>query len=174
MEDTAATDGKTTQELAMEGQKHLEETIEAAYQILSSMNDELCNPSLWSITSPSNSTISPTASANTNALSQNGVGNGDSASEGSVSGGVGAGLGNGALEEARFRYKNSIAALREAKAFESSTASPVDESGVEGLEEKASNLKKELVQKNAYIKLLIDQLRGLISVLSTWQSPCSE
>ncbi|CAH9122697.1 unnamed protein product [Cuscuta epithymum] len=152
MEDTAATDGKTTQELAMEGQKHLEETIEAAYQILSSMNDELCNPSLWSITSPSNSTISPTASANTNALSQNGVGNGDSASEGSVSGGVGAGLGNGALEEARFRYKNSIAALREvlaaipnsqeAKAFESSTASPVDESGVEGLEEKASNLKK--------------------------------
>ncbi|KDP25518.1 hypothetical protein JCGZ_20674 [Jatropha curcas] len=46
---------KTTHELALEGQKHLEETIQAAYQIPSSMNDELCDPRLWSTTSSANS-----------------------------------------------------------------------------------------------------------------------
>ncbi|KAI3967047.1 hypothetical protein MKX01_026486 [Papaver californicum] len=39
--------GKSLQQLAVEGQKHLEYTIETAFQILSSMNDELCNPALW-------------------------------------------------------------------------------------------------------------------------------
>ena len=51
---------QTTQELAIEGQKHLEETIEAAFQIPSSMNDEHCNPSLWSITTTTTTTTSTT------------------------------------------------------------------------------------------------------------------
>ncbi|VFR01468.1 unnamed protein product [Cuscuta campestris] len=176
---------KSTQELAMEGQKHLEETIEAAYQILASMNDELCNPALWSITtSCSNTTNSPIVAANSNnSLSQNGAGNGDSVYDGTGHGSVRSVKGNGALDEARFRYKSSIAALREvlaaisisreAKAFETSSGSPEDEADVEKLEVQASNLRKELFKKNGYIKLLIDQLRDLISDLSTWQSPCS-
>lgn len=117
---TAITLPKTTQELAMDGQKHLEETIQAAYQILSSMNDELCNPALWSTTS---STLINTA---TSSHSQNGVVvNGDASASsdpahhldaggGAASGaGGGVGTGNGALDEARFRYKNSVAALRD-------------------------------------------------------------
>eukprot|EP00257_Ricinus_communis_P021480 XP_015580983.1 mediator of RNA polymerase II transcription subunit 30 isoform X2 [Ricinus communis] len=164
MEDTTMstiTQSKTTQELAMEGQKHLEETIQAAYQILSSMNDELCNPTLWSTTSSSNNTTSPiSAPANSNSLSQNGVVNGDSVSDavvahhfdGTGTGVVGGGTGNGALDEARFRYKNSVAALREVLAaipnshkaisFETSSSSPADEADVEKLEEQASNLRK--------------------------------
>jgi hypothetical protein len=45
---------KTKQELAREAQIHLEETISAAYHILSSMSDELCTAVLWlSSTAPS-------------------------------------------------------------------------------------------------------------------------
>lgn len=78
---------KTTQELAMEGHKYLEETIEYAFQILSSMNDELCNPVLWS-TSPSSSSSNADAASDAAAPTP------------------------GALEEARYRYKNAVAALR--------------------------------------------------------------
>ncbi|KAE8725069.1 Mediator of RNA polymerase II transcription subunit 30 [Hibiscus syriacus] len=176
---------KTTQELASEGLKHLEETIEAAFQILSSMNDELCNPALWS-TTPTTSA----AAANGPSLSNGAVlGNGDSSSDGSgghhsETGGAG-GSGNGALDEARLMYKNSVAALRtvltaipnsqKAKAFEtgSTASSPAGEADIEKLEEQASNLRKELANKNEYIKRLIDQLRELIIDVSTWQSPCS-
>lgn len=95
---------KTTQELAMEGQKYLEETIEFAFQILSSMNDELCNPVLWS-TSPSATSTSPNApSATTDSASDNSNLHSDGAT---ASAGAG-----GALEEARLRYKNAVAALR--------------------------------------------------------------
>ncbi|XP_065873009.1 mediator of RNA polymerase II transcription subunit 30 isoform X2 [Euphorbia lathyris] len=159
---------KTTQELAMEGQKHLEETIQAAYQILSSMNDELCNPALWSTTTTTSSSsthIAATTSPSNgpSPLSQNGlVGNGDTPSDsthhldggGGGGAGIGGGTGNGALDEARFRYKNSVAALREvltaipnsqtAKAFETSStsSSPVDQADIEKLEEQAANLRK--------------------------------
>ncbi|KAJ1386201.1 putative mediator of RNA polymerase II transcription subunit [Sesbania bispinosa] len=170
---------KTTQELAMEGQRYLEETIQYAFQILSSMNDELCNPVLWS-TSPSTST-SP------NVPSSNGVVNGDATSDnsnhhadsGSTIGGAG-----GALEEARYRYKNAVAALRtiltaipnsqKAKTFDTgSAASPMDDDEIEKLEERASSLRKELANKNLHLKILIDQLRELITDISTWQSPIS-
>ncbi|EOY22499.1 Uncharacterized protein TCM_014655 isoform 3 [Theobroma cacao] len=102
---------KTTQELAAEGLKHLEETIEAAFQILSSMNDELCNPALWStIPSSSNSTTaSSTTTANTAAPNgPSSLSNGDSASDGGhhlEMGGIG-GSGNGALDEARLRQRH--------------------------------------------------------------------
>ncbi|KHN23978.1 hypothetical protein glysoja_033966 [Glycine soja] len=101
---------KTTQELAMEGQEYLEETIENAFQILSSMNDELCNPVLWSTE----------------------------------------------------------------KTFDAgSAASPADEAEIDKLEERASSLRRELANKNLHLKTLIDQLRDLITDISTWQSPFS-
>lgn len=97
----------TTQELAMEGEKHLEETIESAFQIISAMNDELCNPSLWS--------KSPTASsaAQTTATGSNGaalVFADGTAIDGPPHGGGGSG--NSALDEAGLRYKNSMTSLR--------------------------------------------------------------
>ncbi|MED6107646.1 Mediator of RNA polymerase II transcription subunit 30 [Stylosanthes scabra] len=184
---------KTTQELAMEGQKYLEETIEYAFQILSSMNDELCNPVLWSTASPSAaSSASPLHHNNgPSSHSSNGAA-GDAASDNSnhhaesgAAGGGGAGTG-GALEEARCRYKNAISSLRsvletipnsqKAKSFDTgSTDSPMelDDSEIEKLEERASSLRKELANKNVHLKRLIDQLRNLLSDISTWQSAYS-
>lgn len=99
----------------MEGQKYLEETIEAAFQILSSMNDELCNPALWTTTASSNATGPNVAMTNGPPLVSS---NGDiSSSDGAshhldMGGGGGGGSGNSALDEARLRYKNSVASLR--------------------------------------------------------------
>lgn len=183
MEETGTSlgDPKSTQELAMEGQKHLEDTIEAAFQILSSMNDELCNPSLWSTANPSSTT-------NTNSSTNNGhhhPSNGDISSSDS---GHHFEMGGGALDEARLRYKSSVASLRsvlaaiphsrKAKAFEmdsatSSSGSPTAQVDVEKLEERVSTLRKELENKNKYLKDLIDELRDFITDISTWQSPCS-
>ncbi|KAG2676238.1 hypothetical protein I3760_12G043400 [Carya illinoinensis] len=188
------TSAKTTQELAIEGQKHLEKTIESAFQILSSMNDELCNPALWS-TATSTSLPSATAiTTNTtpiangpSSLSSNGVANGDAAASDTHPAESVGGTG-GALEEARFRYKNSVNSLRaviaaipssqKAKSFEmgstpSGLESLEDQTEIQKLEERASSLRKELANKNMYLKLLIDQLRDLITDISTWQSPCS-
>ncbi|KAF5732224.1 mediator of RNA polymerase II transcription subunit 30-like [Tripterygium wilfordii] len=184
---------KTTQELAVEGQKHLEDTIEAAYQILSSMNDELCNPALWSTTSSSTTSAPTTVTTNGHSsLTSNGVlNNGDAASDSThhiETGSTAGGSGNGALDEARLRYKTSVAALRavltaipdslSAKAFEPGSspcdsASPADQSELEMLEEQASKLRKVLASKNKHVKLLMDQQRDLITDISTWQSPCS-
>ncbi|XP_028111640.1 mediator of RNA polymerase II transcription subunit 30-like isoform X2 [Camellia sinensis] len=102
-EKSAISFAKNTQELAMKGQKHLEETIESAFQILSSMNDELCNPTLWS-TSPSSSSIN-----NGHHLSTSHASNGDSASDSAHHFEMG---GAGALDEARLRFKSSVASLR--------------------------------------------------------------
>ncbi|KAL6973022.1 hypothetical protein U1Q18_027195 [Sarracenia purpurea var. burkii] len=173
---------KSTQELAMEGQKHLESTIEAAFQILSSMDDELCNPALWSTTPPSTNTSAMTSGHHPSRAS-NGV-NGDASADSAHH----FEMGGGALDEARLRYKSSVAALRSvlaaipnshmAKAYDgssttSSTISPADQDEIEKLEERASFLKQELANKNKHVKLLIDQLRDLITDISTWQSPCS-
>jgi hypothetical protein len=73
------------------------------------MNDELCNPTLWSTTSTSTSTVtSPITSSN----AQNGDANA-AVSDSTLELNGGGGVGNGALDEARFRYKNSVAALRD-------------------------------------------------------------
>ncbi|GMY15134.1 mediator of RNA polymerase II transcription subunit 30-like isoform X1 [Fagus crenata] len=179
---TAITSPKTTQELAMEGQKLLEETIESAFQILSSMNDELCNPALWS-TTPSSLSTTTIANAPSSQSSNGDPASSDNSTLHLESGGAGSG---GALEDARFRYKNSVNSLRtilaaipnshKSKAFEigSTPGGPVSpETDIEKLEERASNLRKELSNKNRYLKVLIDQLRDLITDISTWQSPCS-
>ncbi|KAL6011625.1 hypothetical protein ACLOJK_002073 [Asimina triloba] len=194
--------GKTTQELAAEGQKHLEDTIEAAFQILSSMNDELCNPALWSTPGGGpHSTPNSTDSLDSSHHAE---------------------LGGGALEEARLRYKSAVAALRsiltvisnsqKGRLHDLGAAAGVvdptaDPSEIERLEEEANNLRKShnvetclgnvpassvtyfphvllnsefhcidskvLANKNKHLKLLIDQLRDLITDISTWQSPCS-
>lgn len=94
MEESSVAASKTTQDLAKEGQKHLEETIEAAFEILSSMNDELCNPSLWSTTPTPNT---PDQTSDSKHL--------DSSS-------LLSGTANGALDDARHRYKTSVASLR--------------------------------------------------------------
>lgn len=191
---TTMTSPKTIQELAIEGQKHLEDTVEAAHQILSAMNDELCNPSLWST---QNTATSAAASAGgvvgASAVLSNGQqhhSNGDISSDTSSSSSASAqhlDIGGGALDESRLRYKSSIASLRsvltaisnsqKAKALEASSASgslsAADQAEIEQLEDRASALKKELVDKNKHLKLLIDQLRDLLYDLSTWQSPCS-
>ncbi|CAJ1975067.1 unnamed protein product [Sphenostylis stenocarpa] len=167
---------KTTQELAMEGQKYLEETIEFAFQILSSMNDELCNPVLWS-TSPSATSTSPNAPSSTaDATSDNSNYLSDSTAASAAAG--------GALDGARHRYKKAVASLRailtaipnsqKSKTFDAgSAASPADEAEIEKLEERASSLRRELANKNLHLKTLIDQLRDLITDISTWQSPFS-
>ncbi|KAG2678517.1 hypothetical protein I3760_11G006200 [Carya illinoinensis] len=161
---TAITNPKSTQELAMDGQKLLEETIESAFHILSSMNDELCNPALWSTTSSaSSSSLSSTSNitsiANGPSQASNGIANGDAASSDTHHGESGGGSG-GALEEARFRYKSSVNSLRavlaaipnsqKAKTFElgstpSGPLSPAGQDEIEKLEERASGLRKEFV-----------------------------
>ncbi|KAI3759498.1 hypothetical protein L6452_07368 [Arctium lappa] len=177
MEETSSstiTNQKSTQELAMEGQKHLEDTIESAFQILSSMNDELCNPHLWSTSSPP-----PPNSSNGHHAPSNGVSNGDATSSDTTHHFE---MGGGALDEARLRYKSSVAALRsvltaipnsrKAKAYDIDPIS-TDDLDAEKLEERASALRKDLENKNKHLKLLIDQLRELITDVSTWQSPVS-
>ncbi|XP_019154787.1 PREDICTED: mediator of RNA polymerase II transcription subunit 30 [Ipomoea nil] len=172
---------KTIQELAIEGQKHLEETIEAAYEILSAMNDELCNPTLWS-TTPS-SAAAPASAILSNGHHASGEVSSDSSSSSSTHH---FDVGGGALDESRLRYKSSVAALRtvltaisnsqKAKALEVASngpTSPADEAEIEQLEDQACNLRKELTEKNKHLKHLIDQLRDVIGDISTWQSPCS-
>ncbi|VVB17880.1 unnamed protein product [Arabis nemorensis] len=176
----------TTQELAMEGEKHLEETIESAFQIISAMNDELCNPSLWS-KSPTASSASQTTATGSNGaalVSADGTAI-DGPPHHSESGGGGGGGGNSALDEAGLRYKNSMTSLRavlasipnsqKAKAFETENGveTPESEEEIEKLEEQALSLRKEIAKKNVHVKELIDKFRELIADISTWQSPCS-
>lgn len=164
--------GKSRQELGMEGQRYLEDTIKAAFQILSSMNDELCNPALWSTPHPSGDAASDHSPHVTTEA-------------GAAAGGVGGG-GGGALDEARLRYKSAVSSLRgvlaaiAASPKEPSSAVPSSDLMVDHdhpelniLEERASTLRKDLVIKNRHLKALIQQLRELITDISTWQSPCS-
>ncbi|XP_024017901.1 mediator of RNA polymerase II transcription subunit 30 isoform X2 [Morus notabilis] len=159
---------KTTQDLAMEGQKHLEDTIESAFQILSSMNDELCNPALWSTTTTvaaATSSSSPSSAANGPSSHSNGLVNGDAAASDShhhADLGGGGGAAGGALGEAQFRYKNAVASLRailaaipnsqRGRTFETGTTptssvTPAQEVEIEKLEERASNLRTVLSER---------------------------
>ncbi|PUZ39927.1 hypothetical protein GQ55_9G382800 [Panicum hallii var. hallii] len=164
------------QELAAKGQRHLEEIIAAAFQILVSMNDELCNADLWSSSSVSatsaaaagsqhqhSATLPPPHSADFDAADTRGA--------------PGPG---GLLDEARHRYKSAVAALQASIATVSScaqdigsTESEADNAEIERLEVRASALRKEIESKNKHVKILMDQLRELISDISMWQSPCS-
>ncbi|KAL7150661.1 hypothetical protein ABFS83_05G129300 [Erythranthe nasuta] len=191
---------KTIQELAVEGQNHLEETIDAAFLILSAMNDELCNPSLWSTTSSSTNPSTTHLGGGASASVGNGHQlNGDVLSDSSSASSSASAsqshpqnhnsfdIGGGALDEARLQYKSSVASLRsvltaisaaqKAKVPEmvptSASVSPTDQTEIEQLEEQHSILRKEVGEKNKQIKILIDQLRDLLADISTWQSPCA-
>ncbi|KAL9313997.1 hypothetical protein ACSQ67_019449 [Phaseolus vulgaris] len=62
----------------------------------------------------------------------------------------------------------------QSKTFDTgSAASTADEAEIVKLQERASSLRRELANKNLLLKTLIDQLRGLITDISTWQSPFS-
>ncbi|KFK28059.1 hypothetical protein AALP_AA8G466400 [Arabis alpina] len=177
----------TTQELAMEGEKHLEETIESAFQIISAMNDELCNPSLWSKSPTTTSVAAQTTTTGSNgvALVSADAAGIDGPSHHSDSGGGGGGSGNSALDEAGLRYKNSMTSLRsvlaaipnsqkaKASEMENGVETPESEEEIEKLEEQALSLRKEIAKKNVHVKELIDKFRELIADISTWQSPCS-
>ncbi|KAM7272575.1 hypothetical protein ACFE04_027238 [Oxalis oulophora] len=174
---------KSTIELAIEGQSHLESTIQAAFQILSSMNNELCNPTLWATTTNANTNtiIAPPPSSNAVVL------NGDSNSDGSHHHHHHH-TNNTALDEARLRYKNSVASLRAVLAAisdsqkgkggdeltpgSSGSGSPPEEE-TDMYKLKAADLNKELADRNTYLKVLMDQIRDLITDISTWQSPCA-
>ncbi|XP_021752114.1 mediator of RNA polymerase II transcription subunit 30-like [Chenopodium quinoa] len=180
MEDQVMTDEtvKSAKELAAEGQKHLEETVEAAFQILSAMNDELCNPTLWSTTTSSPVAIPDTSTAAT--ITANGHSEGSNGDV-SLDSAHHFDMGGGALEEARLRYKSSVASLRAVlnalpqgnKEDMDGSASVEDEAEIGKLEEQVSSLKTDLANKNKHLKHLIDQFRDLITDISTWQSPCS-
>jgi len=94
------------QEMALEGQRHLEETIAAAFQILLSMNDELCNAGLWS-----SSSVSAAAAGSQHHHSATTPPPPHSADSDAADAGGGPGPG-GSLDEARHRYKSAVAALR--------------------------------------------------------------
>lgn len=167
------------QELAAEGQRHLEETIASAFQILSSMNDELCNPALWSSSATATATAASAASQHPHHQNAAPPPPHSADSDADAMGGAAGGSG-GSLDEVRHRYKIAVAALRASIAAVSPstqepgpTESKGDQAEIERLEEHASSLRKEIGSKNKQLKLLIDQLRDLISDISMWQSPCS-
>ncbi|CAI9097842.1 OLC1v1034352C1 [Oldenlandia corymbosa var. corymbosa] len=172
---SAAAPIKTIHELAKDGERHLEDTIESASQILSAMNHELCKPNVWS--------VNPNSTASTLDSPDNGhqFSHGDGISSGSSSPLHPFDDADGALEEARFRYKTSVAALRSVlsaisnseQVLPTGSGSPDDQPEIENLEEQALALRKRLADRNKYLKILIDQLRDQISDISTWQSPCS-
>ncbi|KAK6116889.1 hypothetical protein DH2020_049380 [Rehmannia glutinosa] len=155
---------KSTQELAIEGQKHLEETIEAGFLILSAMNDELCNPAFWSTTS---SAAHPPNGGGPSSISNGHHSNGDVLSDSSSASSSASAsqshpqhhnssdIGGGSLDEARLQYKSSVTSLRsvliaisnaqKAKIPEAvpTSVSPDDQMETEKLEEQAAILRKK-------------------------------
>ncbi|KAL9261598.1 CBS domain-containing protein [Drosera capensis] len=129
------------------------------------MNDELCNPFLWT---PSDQQVTSAAEEEEGTSEL-----GHQAQQQQFD------IGGGALDEARLRYKNSVAALRavlaaipeSGKGTTEASFTQEDEAEIERLEEQAATLRAELADKNKYLKNLIDQLRSLIADISTWQSP---
>jgi len=164
-------------ELAVEGQKHLEATVEAAHQILASINEELCNPSLWTTTiNPNNNNNSHATSDACTATAPTSTPPPSREQE----------VGGGALEEARFRYKTAVTSLRavisaisaasqQSKQQEGDVAMAIEcrteQDEIQKLEQRATELREEAFKKNHYLKVLIDQLRDLINDISMWQSP---
>ncbi|CAK9882928.1 unnamed protein product [Sphagnum jensenii] len=170
---------KTLQELAADGKKQLETVVEIAHQILLSLNEALCSPSFW--VAPSSSHLAlESSSVSSNSLT---AVSDPAAGAGRDSGGEGeAGL--AALEATSLRYKVATAALRATVASilntpqmrqqedEGTGGVPVEmETGeLDDLEQRVTDLRKEVMKKNQFLKLQIDQLRNLIADISMWQS----
>lgn len=106
---------RSTQELAEDGQKQLEAVVEAAHDILLTLNRALCSPSFW-VAPSSQPALAQEINANANATaasggSDGGLGLGDGAAAGKEKG-ADDGEGLAALDATRVRYKNATAALR--------------------------------------------------------------
>lgn len=106
---------RSTQELAEDGQKQLEAVVEAAHDILLTLNRALCSPSFWVAPSAQPALAQGTnATANAHAASggsDGGLGLGDGAAAGKEKG-PDDGEGLAALHATRVRYTNATAALR--------------------------------------------------------------
>lgn len=106
---------RSTKELAEDGQKQLEAVVEAAHDILLTLNRALCSPSFW-VAPSSQPALAQEINANANAnaasgASDGGLGLGDGAAAGKEKG-ADDGEGLAALDATRVRYKNATAALR--------------------------------------------------------------
>ncbi|KAJ7542871.1 hypothetical protein O6H91_09G015700 [Diphasiastrum complanatum] len=102
---------KSLSDLALEGQKQLEASVNAAHQILESLHEVLNNPSLWVVPSAMPQSHLPTTGAD----SSSGAKNSESRAGGSEATAVLQQLpepGWAALDDARLRYRSSTAALR--------------------------------------------------------------
>ncbi|OAY68321.1 Mediator of RNA polymerase II transcription subunit 30 [Ananas comosus] len=172
--------GRSRKEAAAEGQRHLEETIAAAFQILSSMNDELCNPALWSSSSSSSSAAAGAAAhPPPTGAGGGGVDSSDSSSHISDGGAAAAsaasgGGSGGALDDARHRYKSAVCRATRLHRRHFRFYSGGEHIGTKKqIKQKSRGSKSEIEIKNRHLKLLIDQLRNLIADISMWQSPCS-
>lgn len=175
----------------MDGQKVLEATVEAAHETLGSMNEVLCNPALWVTSSSSTTTTSSSTVQTAGAPSVAAADPPDSAAAkveankaGAAEGLAQQEAGWAALDEARLRLRSSATSLRtvitaifnspqmrEQEDPSNSLTDKSDPAEVERLEQRASELREEVVKKNKVVKFLIDQLRELISDISMWQSP---
>ncbi|KAH7430709.1 hypothetical protein KP509_08G010700 [Ceratopteris richardii] len=193
MEEAPASETKSLQELAIEGQRALEATVQAAHETLASMNEVLCNAALWSTSSSTSSTVTnATVSASAASVSGAPTNTGASAasetatprtdaSKSNAEGSSHQEAGWGSLDEARVRLRSSATSLKAVisaifnspqmrEDIPAGLSDKTDPAEIEKLEERASALREEVENKNRLMKLLIDQLRELIHDISMWQS----
>ncbi|KAG0584930.1 hypothetical protein KC19_3G244500 [Ceratodon purpureus] len=170
---------KTLVELAEEGQKHLDTVVEAAHDILLSLNRALCSPSFWVAPSLQNQNHAaggpdppPDAAAGATAGAERESGS-DKGSD--------SGEGLAALDATRVRYKAATGALRATVAAivkqtavkaenDGTAAENVDTMEADYLERRAADLREEVERKNQIVKLHVDQLRTLIADIFMWQT----
>ncbi|CAM6081671.1 unnamed protein product [Calypogeia fissa] len=154
--------GLSLQDEAAEGQRYLEGTVEAAHEILASLDEVLGNPLLWTQPAPSS------------AFDASGKPGGGGLVPQQEQGWV-------ALETGRLRYKSTSAALRAAITsifnHPGMRLQDVDSAKEKGpaidlhqLELRAAQLREEAAKKNQMLKLVIDQSRELVSDISMWQN----
>uniref|UniRef100_A0A0D9VGA4 Uncharacterized protein n=1 Tax=Leersia perrieri TaxID=77586 RepID=A0A0D9VGA4_9ORYZ len=96
----AAAAARRRQKMVREGQRHLEEATAAAFDILSSIDHELSNPALWSLSQRQQQQYPPSAADDSDAASGGGVR------------GSGPGYGIVSLDEAGHCFNTAVAALR--------------------------------------------------------------
>ncbi|KAJ8428441.1 hypothetical protein Cgig2_024102 [Carnegiea gigantea] len=169
-------------ELAAEGQKNLENAVEAAFEFLSTMNEGLCNSAVWSKPEASRSYYAPckarrrfraalaSVHAIFNAIPYSNMDHFELV-----------------RQSLRSPHLNAsgVCVVQEIVGG-GAAASQEGEAQINKLEEQASNMRMTLsktreregrilidyfTNKNRHLKHLIDQFGDLITDISTWQSP---
>ncbi|KAL0330885.1 UNVERIFIED_CONTAM: Mediator of RNA polymerase II transcription subunit [Sesamum angustifolium] len=183
---------KTVQELAIDGQKHLQETIQAAFLILSTMDGELFHPNIGSTTVAASSAPPNTAATTSNAgggstsMSNGQHSNVDVLSDSSSASSSASAsalqshpqhhnsfdIGAGAVDEARLQYKSSVTALRSvlitisnAKKAEVHEAVPTSNSPADQMEIEKLEEQASALRKVSVL-LLIYEIYGRMGALS--------